>query len=253
VISAGLSDDTIKPPAQRVVHCYQEDPAWPREIFKNYFAHIWHITQIQGDKTYDKADEEYVFSCRLEDLVRFVQIMYLSKLSEVTTYCFAIQDRAVVKRSADATLAVDPEGELYHCPLDNNSKTYIDNVSTRLPFRLDIYQIWATYIARRDFPNMGAAQEYLQTHRCEALQVNTQEFFKFYTDHAKTYAQRTWDNGIIGVYWSFNKDGMHIRLYDLTKEQPEKIGDYMEGRHSEGIITSVEYTPGHEPIFHIKA
>lgn len=246
VIHAGESHDAIKPPAKRLIHCYQDDTAWPQEIFSDYFAHIWHITQIQKDGTYDDADTKYVNECEISKLAKLVQIMFVSKLSYVNTYCWAIQDRSLSKRSPHATLAINADGELYYCSKDGQK--YVDNVGQpgqQYPFALAVPKIWAAKIG---FPNGG--ENDLMKNRSKALQLSAQDFFKFYTDRAMDYTQRTWDNGTIGVYWYFDKGGMHIRLYDLTKEQPENIDNYVEHRN-EGVISSVEYTPGHRPIFHI--
>lgn len=250
VVAEG-DDHTINPPVKRQVHYYAHNKAWPQEILKNHFEHVWNVLKTQGNDTYEIAETNCLNKYSLEKLIKIVQGMYLSMTSPINIYRWAILDRSNSKRSPDATLVVNGDGKMYLDPTSELLDIVDPEYAKRPPFSFSaLYETWVKYLIKGTFPTIDEAQEYLFTNRHEALRITPQKFFNFFKNRAVQYAHRTWNNSSIGAYWSFDEHGMHIRLYDLTKKDNKKIGYYLE-HYFTGVITSIEYTPGQEPIFHI--
>lgn len=248
---------TISPPAVRLVHYYQQHPAWPREIPTRFLSHVWDILQAKETVSYEDAERYYLSKCDIKKLARLAQIFELCG-DDLPNHPFDWDERfsELMSNSEKATVYCDHTGCLSYQALDGDEEFFL---GPDLPDNgLGICRLWAQAIApRKRMPNEFEAMQFLRKNRFMALLVTADHYLHFYKQLAWSYARCTWDNGTLAAYWSFDCDrdrAMRVRLYDLkAQDKNYLIGHYVVpgriARTRSNKITDIDYTPGSEPLF----
>lgn len=230
----------IKPQAQRVMHCYQPDTAWPREIFSTYLPFVRHILDIKAKKRYDDALVSYLESCSFDEIAKYFRVLLVSKFGSNLEYVMRVH--CLVKRSPDATMYADADGFIYYSSSDDDLWNKAEQLDGPFFWPLAekyVCDKWVSLLTKEKVKD--DSEIYLNAHRPEALRALTVEGFKsLYTERAMAPAQRTWDNGKIGLYWWCDCKGLHLRLYDLKSEDKKLFAVRDIPDCSDGSVTKVE-------------
>ncbi len=118
-------------------------------------------------------------------------------------------------------------------------------------YYMHILHDWAKQIE----PNVRFEEtlEYLYAHASKMFTLHTAQLITSLERQAGQCAQHSWDNGSIGIAWSYTaKKDMRLILFDFTRPGKKKVGKYTIPGHVliQGInsdVTDVAYIPQQKP------